>query len=154
MPMAQRHSDCLSRQCEVFQNVLKTKDFTTRVWQLRTLLQVEPAPTQSGAKQFEKGLEMFGAWLGFRTKPSKQSGADSVWWSKPGSRPSDHVVIIFEAKSSEQGRPEDLIDKESLHQLEDWNKQEVDGLGLTGKERIYRSSPESVGTPVCMRVPK
>jgi len=124
-------SDCLVRQCKAFQALVASHEFTAKSSQIRDWLL-----EHRDHKKFEKALELLGKYLGFNTKPSVATGADCVWWNASGSRRSDHVYVIFEAKSTEQGAPSDLVDKNSLNQLDGWKVQEMSAFNLKGEETI------------------
>jgi len=130
---------CLRSQVLVFQSLLRSREFFIRCSQLRDFLQIDERTAvggQTASRQFERGIEIVGTWLGFETKGAKAKAADGVWRARPSAEPKQQSVIIFEAKSSEQGKPSDPVSRESLQQLDTWRALETYEAGLTGDEEI------------------
>ncbi len=128
---------CLARQVTLLEGLMRSRSFSPKLLELRSRLGMPAQGGVADAKQFEKGIEQLGQWMGFETKGAQPRGADAVWWAKPRGPIRGYTWIIFEAKSSEQGGPEEPINRESLDQLNMWREIEKASSGLSGEEELF-----------------
>ena len=131
---------CLQRQVVAFQEALRSKQFLLKFGRIRTLLgldELAPLRGQEASRRFEEGIESVGSLLGFVTRSAAPNGADGVWLAKSPDDLKNRTVIVFEAKTSEQGKKTDPVKRDSLQQLDAWKFLVTEKEKLTGDEELF-----------------